>query len=332
MKAMILAAGFGTRLQPLTHQVPKPMVPILNRPILEHTIHLLRTHGIRDITVNLHHLPEMIQEYFGDGKDFGVQLHWSHEPEILGTAGGIKKAQKFLEGESFLVINSDVVVDIDLSKVISFHKAQGSALTLVARKGDSPEQCDPIAVDDNDRIVHMVGTSSKDMPSDTTRILFTGIQVMEPEIFDRIPENKFYGTTTDVFPGMLEDELPLFVYWHHGYWKDIGTIQSYLDVHRDFLDGRMKGGLPIENNNPSNGHITQPVLIGKNCQIADTAKIGPYTVLGDNCTVKDHAVVEHSICWNDVTLEKNSHVQQSVLGNGVTVEDKQTLDKKTLAQ
>ena len=280
MKAMILAAGFGTRLRPLTHQVPKPMVPILNRPILEHTIHLLRTHGIRDITVNLHHLPEMIQEYFGDGQDFGVQLHWSHEPEILGTAGGIKKAQKFLEGESFLVINSDVVVDIDLSKVIAFHKAQGSALTLVVREGDSPEQCDPIEVDDNDRIVHMVGTSSINKPDDTTRILFTGIQVMEPEIFARIPENKFYGTTTDVFPGMLADELPMFVTWHNDYWKDIGTIQSYLDVHRDLLDGRMKGGLPIENNHPSKGHITQPVLIGKNCKIADTANIGPYAVLG----------------------------------------------------
>ena len=275
MKAMILAAGFGTRLRPLTYQVSKPMVPILNRPILEHTIHLLRSHGIRDIVVNLHHLPEQITNYFGDGKDFGVQLHWSCEPEILGTAGGIKKAQKFLDGESFLVINSDVVVDIDLSKVISFHKAQGSALTLVVREGDSPEQCDPIEVDDNDRIVHMVGASSMNMPDNTTRVLFTGIQVMEPDIFDRIPENKFYGTTTDVFPGMLEDELPMFVYWHHGYWKDIGTIQSYLDVHKDLLDSKMGNWLPLENNNPAGGHIKQPVLIGKNCKIADTANIGP---------------------------------------------------------
>lgn len=332
MKAMILAAGFGTRLRPLTHKVPKPMVPIMNRPILEHTIHLLRSHGIHDITVNLHHLPEIIQQHFGDGKDFGVQLHWSHEPEILGTAGGIKKAQPFLDGESFLVINSDVVVDIDLSKVLAFHKAQGSALTLVVREGDSPEQCDPIEVDANDRIVHMVGTSSMNMPDDTTRVLFTGIQVMEPEIFDRIPENKFYGTTTDVFPGMLEDGLPMFAYWHHDYWKDVGTIQSYLDVHKDLLDGRISGSVSSENNNPTGGHITQPVLIGKNCKIADTAKIGPYAVLGDNCTVGDHAAIEHSICWNGVTLGKNSHVKQSVLGNRVATKDKQTLDKQTLSQ
>jgi NDP-sugar pyrophosphorylase family protein len=332
MKAMILAAGFGTRLRPLTNKVPKPMVPIMNRPILEHTIHLLRSNGISDITVNLHHLPEMIQEYFGDGKDFGVQLHWSHEPEILGTAGGIKKAQQFLEGDSFLVINSDVIVDIDLNEVIAFHKTQGSALTRVVREGASPEQCDPIEVDDNDRIVHMVGASSMNMPDDTTRVLFTGIQVMEPEIFDRIPENKFYGTTTDVFPGMLEDELPMFVYWHRGYWKDIGTIQCYLDVHKDLLDGRMAGGLPLENSNPAGGYITQPVLIGKNCKIADTANIGPYAVLGDNCTVDDHAVIEHSICWEGVTLGMNSHVKQSVLGNGVVIKEKETLDNKTLSK
>ena len=332
MKAMILAAGFGTRLRPLTNKVPKPMVPILNRPILEHTIHLLRSHGILDITVNLHHLPEIIQKYFGDGKGFGVHLHWSHEPEILGTAGGIKKAQPFLDGESFLVINSDVVVDIDLSKVIAFHKAQGSALTLVVREGDSPEQCDPIEVDSNDRIVHMVGTSSMNMPDDTTRVLFTGIQVMEPDIFDRIPENKFYGTTTDVFPGMLEDGLPMFAYWHSGYWKDVGTIQSYLDVHKNLLDGKIEGGLPIENENPAGDHIKQPVLFGKNCTIADTAKIGPYAVLGDNCTVGENATVEHSVCWDSVTLGKNSQVRQSVLGNGMTIKDKETLDQKTLSQ
>ncbi|NIQ01707.1 MAG: NTP transferase domain-containing protein [Nitrospinaceae bacterium] len=330
MKAMILAAGFGTRLRPLTLQVPKPMVPILNRPILEHTIHLLRSHGINEITINLHHLPEVITDHFGDGSDFGVKLNWSHEPEILGTAGGIKKAQPFLEGETFLVINSDVVVDIDLSKIISDHKARGSALTLVVREGDSPEQCDPIEVNENDRIVHMVGASSMNIPDDTTRVLFTGIQVMEPEIFDRIPANKFYGTTTDVFPGMLKDELPLFAAWHTGYWKDIGTVQSYLDVHQDLLNGR--GGLPQENHTPSGGHITPPVLIGKNCTIADTANIGPYVVLGDNCTVGDHVVVEHSICWNGATLGRDSQVKNSVLGNKVTLAEKTRAHNQTLAQ
>lgn len=332
MKAMILAAGFGTRLRPLTNKVPKPMVPILNRPILEHTIHLLRTHGLHDITVNLHHLPEMITDYFGDGEKYGVQLHWSHEPEILGTAGGIKKAQQWLDGESFLVINSDVVTDIDLSKVISCHKAKGSALTLVVREGDSPEQCDPIEVDEDDRIVHMVGASSKNIPDDTTRVLFTGVQVMEPEIFDRIPENKFYGTTTDVFPGMLEDALPMFVYWHTGYWKDIGTIQNYLDVHKDLLDGRMNGGLPTPISNLPQGQSIPPIVLGQYCQIADSAKIGPYTVLGDRCTVGDHAAIENSICWNGVTIGKGSRVSQSVLGNNAAVNEKETIKNQTLAQ
>ena len=154
MKAMILAAGFGTRLRPLTHTVPKPMVPILNRPMLEHTIHLLRTHGIQDITVNLHHLPEVLIDYFGEGPDFGVQLHWSHESEILGTAGGIKRAQKFLDGETFVVINSDVVTDIDLSKLIAFHKAQGSALTLAEDSTVSASALKPTAQPEKRDIAH----------------------------------------------------------------------------------------------------------------------------------------------------------------------------------
>ncbi|MCZ6513515.1 MAG: NDP-sugar synthase [Nitrospinae bacterium] len=332
MKAMILAAGFGTRLRPLTDKIPKPMMPILNRPILEHTIHLLRTHGIHDIVINLHHLPDMITDFFGDGRKFGVNLHWSHEPKILGTAGGIKKAQQWLDGESFLVINSDVVTDIDLSEVIAFHKAKNSALTLVVREGDSPEQCDPIEVDEDDRIVHMVGASSMNMPDYTTRVLFTGVQIMEPEIFDRIPENKFYGTTTDVFPGMLEDALPMFVYWHNGYWRDIGTIHSYHEVQKDLFDGQMNGGLPMRISNLPQGKALPPTQLGKYCKIADTAKIGPYTVLGDYCTVGDHAVIENSICWEGVTVGKNSHVKQSVLGNGVTVNDKETLNKKILSQ
>ena len=137
---------------------------------------------------------------------------------------------------------------------------------------------------------------------------------MEPEIFDRIPENKFYGTTTDVFPGMLEDELPIFAYWHHGYWKDVGTIQSYLDVHRDLLDGRMNGGLPLRESNLPQGHRTPPVLLGKNCKIADTAKIGPYVVLGDHCTVGENAVIEHSICWGRCCVRKEQPRQPIRLG------------------
>ena len=192
MKAMILAAGFGTRLQPLTQTVPKPMVPVLNRPLLERTIELLRLANIQDIAVNVHHLPEQVMAHFGDGSRFGVNLHFSREETIMGTAGGIKAAQEFLDGGTFLVINSDIVVDIDLDRVLQFHRESGSCLTLVVRADDSPEKYAPIEIQPDGRIARFIGAQAPNVSSgETRRVMFTGIQIMEPEIFSRIPAGNF---------------------------------------------------------------------------------------------------------------------------------------------
>ena len=153
MKAMILAAGFGTRLQPLTETVPKPMVPVVNRPLLERTIELLRLANIQDIAVNVHHLPEQVIAHFGDGSKFGVNLHFSREEKIMGTAGGIKMAQEFLDGGTFLVINSDIVVDIDLGRALAFHRERDSCLTLVVREDGSPKKYDPIEIESDRKSV-----------------------------------------------------------------------------------------------------------------------------------------------------------------------------------
>ena len=219
MKAMILAAGFGTRLKPLTNDLPKPLFPVLNRPILEHALHFLSKNGIKDIAINLHHKSEKIIDYFGDGKDFGVNLHFSKEEKILGTAGGIKKLQSFFKNETFLVINSDILADVDLNNVLKFHKDKKSKLTLVVRQDPNAEKYDSIQRIDEGRIVHFLGRSIKNSEP-TTQVMFTGIQIMEPEIFSRIPENKFCGTVEDVFPGMIQDELPVYSFLHKGYWID----------------------------------------------------------------------------------------------------------------
>ncbi len=327
MKAMILAAGFGTRLRPLTYKTPKPMFPVLNRPLLEHSIDMVRQCGIRDIAINVHHLPDVIIDHFGDGSAFGVNIHWSREEAILGTAGGIKRAQGFLDGDSFLVINSDVLSDIDLKAVIEDHREKKSALTLVLREGDSPEACDPIEMDDNRRIVHMPGVPSKDLPDTDFQYTFTGIQVMEPEIFDRIPDNKFYGTTTDVFPGMIEDGLPVYGYIHDGYWNDLGKPKAYIQAHKDILDGKMPLNIP-PSGNPGKATIIPPMFIGKGCTIADTAQVGPYAVLGDGCVLEENAVVENSVLWERVTLKPKSVVSNSIIAEGAQVDpDIKLMDK-----
>jgi NDP-sugar pyrophosphorylase family protein len=212
MKAMVLAAGFGTRLQPLTRVLPKPMFPVLGRPLLSHTFDILESANITDVAVNVHHLPDFIINYFEKEKPPDLNLHFSREEKILGTAGGIKKMESFLEGGPFILMNSDIITDIKLDKVIDFHKKNNSKLTLVVRQDISPEQYDSIEICKDGRIVHFVGASSMNIPGNTTRVMFTGIQIIEPEIFKRIPEGQFCGTTENIFPQMIQDEVPVYGY------------------------------------------------------------------------------------------------------------------------
>jgi mannose-1-phosphate guanylyltransferase len=329
MKAMILAAGFGTRLQPLTETVPKPMVPVVNRPLLERTIELLRLANIQDIAVNVHHLPEQVIAHFGDGSKFGVNLHFSIEKKILGTAGGIKAAEGFLDGGPFLVINSDIIVDIDLGRVLEFHQEKGACLTLVVREDDLPEKYAPIEIGPDGRIARFIGASSKNVSDDTRRVMFTGIQIMEPEIFSRIPQGKFCGTTEDVFPGMIEEGLPVFGYLHKDYWIDMGNREQYLKVHKDALDGKigLKTGLP---KNWEGLSIVPPVIVGEGCHIEPSARIGPHAVLGNGCSVGNNSVVENSVLWEGVTVGSHCTVRRSILGSSVTLPEKTEVTDQSL--
>ena len=318
MKALILAAGFGTRLQPLTNELPKPLFPVLNQPILEHILHFLSSQGIKEIAINLHHRPEKIIDYFGNGKNFGVALHYSKEEEILGTAGGIKKLQSFFQDETFLVINSDVFADINLNDVLKFHKEKKSKLTLVVRQDPNMEKYKSIQRVEEGRIVHFLGTGIKNSDP-VTQVMFTGIQIMEPDIFSRIPKDEFCGTTEDVFPGMIQDELPVYGFLHNGYWIDMGTRETYIQAQVDALDGK----LSLKNfpsSNPEGPLVVPPVYIGKNCEISQDAQVGPYAVLGDGCRVRSGAVVENSILWTGVTAGNNCSVQNSIVGERLVID------------
>lgn len=320
MKAMVLAAGFGTRLQPLTHVLPKPMFPVLGRPLLSHTFDILESANITDVAVNVHHLPDFIINYFEKQKLHDLNLHFSREEKILGTAGGIKKMEGFLEGGPFILINSDIITDIKLDKVIDFHKKNNSKLTLVVRQDIFPEQYDSIKICKDGRIVHFVGASSMNIPGNTTRVMFTGIQIIEPEIFKRIPEGQFCGTTESIFPQMIKDEVPVYGYLHNGYWKDMGNRENYLQVNSDALDERvsLKGVSPNELNNPL---IIPPVLVDRNCQVAENSQIGPYTVIGPNCNIKSGAIIENSILWEGVTIGAGSNIKGSVIAQNRTIGD-----------
>lgn len=316
MKAMVLAAGFGTRLLPLTRQLPKPLFPMMNRPLLGHTLDWLAAAGVRDVTVNLHHLPEPVLAAFG--KESGLGLHFSLEEEILGTAGGIKQAERFLGGSAFFVVNSDILSNIDLPGVMAFHREKDACLTLVVRRDPAPERYGLIEIDAAGRITHFLGASSPHRPEGrTTRVMFTGIQVMEPGIFERIPAGRFSGTTRDIFPAMVEEGLPVYAYRHDGYWLDLGTRESYLQAHRDVLEGNLQLGQ--EATLAAGPGLAPPVAAGRALDVAATAKVGPFVVLGERCRVGAGASIENSVCWDDVTVGEGARVEGSVLGHGTVV-------------
>ena len=318
MKAMVLAAGFGKRLQPLTRTLPKPMFPVLGRPLLSHTFDLLQSAGIDDIAVNIHHLPNSIINYFEKENPPPFNLHFSTEEHILGTAGGIKKMQGFLEDGPFITINSDIITDIDLNKVINFHKNNNSKLTLVVRQDIFPEQYDSIEICKNGRIVHFIRASSMNIPENTTRVMFTGIQIMEPDIFERIPEGQFCGTTEDIFPQMIQDDVPIYGYLHEGYWNDMGNRESYLQVNADALNKKvtLKKASTYQANSPS---VIFPALVGPNCHISKDSKIGSHSIIGPNCIIESGTVIENSILWGGVTVGAGTTIRRSVIAQNKTI-------------
>lgn len=331
MKAMVLAAGLGTRLRPLTNELPKPLFPVMNRPVLEHTIDLLKSAGIEDIAVNLHHLGDKVEEHFGDGTRFGVRLHYSREKTILGTAGGIKAAQKYLDGDAFIVINSDVVTDIDLEKLIRFHKEKNSCLTLALKEGNSTKRFDPIKIDGAGRVVHFASASIGNSSDMAFRFTFTGIQIVEPEIFDRIPAGKFLGTTESVYPNMVEEGLPVYGFIHDGYWIDIGQREDYLQAHKDFFSGKIASEKIDLSGSPRGSNIQPPVLIGPDCMISETARIGPNVVLGKGCHVEDGAVAENSVCMDGAVIKKGAVAIESIIGSGAVIAEEKRLHQQLIA-
>ena len=329
MKAMVLAAGFGNRLQPLTRVLPKPMFPVLGRPLLSHTFDILESANISDVVVNVHHLPNSIINHFKKTPPPNMNLNFSQEEKILGTAGGIKKMESFLEDGPFILINSDIITDIKLDEVINFHKNNNSQLTLVVRQDISPEQYDSIEICEDGRIAHFIGASSMKMPINTKRVMFTGIQIMEPEIFNRIPAGQFCGTTEDIFPQMIQDKVPVFGYLYDGYWKDMGNRESYLKVNADALDEKvsLKGMSP---NKLNSSIIIPPALVGRNCHIEENAKIGPHSVIGPNCKIESGALVENSILWQGVTIGANATVKNSIIAQNRIIESGRRINDESI--
>lgn len=321
MKAIIMAGGEGSRLRPLTCDIPKPMVPIFNRPIIDHIIDLLKQHGIVDIGITLMFMPQKIRDYLGNGVAHGVNIRYFVEEIPLGTAGSVRNAIDFLD-DTFLVISGDSLTDINLTEAINFHKEKKSISTIILKQVEVPLEYGVVLMDPDNSITGFLEKPSwSEVFSDTAN---TGTYIFEPEIFDYIPENTKFDFSQDVFPKLLSDKKNLYGYNTDAYWCDIGDLNAYLKAHYDVLDNKIslnlgakqirKGvwvgpGTDIE----PNSEVNAPCFIGANCKIGNGTVIDNYSVVGDNTTIEDEVSVKRSILWDSCSVGFGSEIRAAIL-------------------
>ena len=303
MRAMILAAGLGTRLRPITYEMPKPLVPVVNRPVMEHIARLLSRHGFREVIANLHWFPELVRERLGDGSALGLELSYSTEEALLGTAGGVRAVAGFL-GDSFLVISGDALTDIDLGSMRDFHESHDGIATLAVRRVSETSEFGVVITDREGRIG---GFQEKPEPAEAlSELANCGIYMFRAEIFEHFPEPGtsvlapdggpagFADWAMDVFPALLERDVPFYAHEVDAYWNDIGNLeelrQGNLDALRGALgvepEGELTQGVRTGDFDPGReGELVGPVLLGAGCEIGEDVRIDGPSVLGPGCRI-----------------------------------------------
>jgi len=303
------------------------MVPIVNKPCMEHIIELLKDHNLTDVIVTLAFMPQNIRGYFGDGSSLGVSIEYSVEESPLGTAGSVRHAAEHLD-DTFIVISGDALTDFNLTEVIDFHKSKGSMITIALKSVENPLEFGVVIVDEDKHIKQFLEKPSwGQVFSD---LVNTGIYVLEPEIFDYIPEGAKYDFSQDLFPKMLQRGKPMYGYPMEGYWQDIGNINQFLRANHDALDGAVSVNIPgirlRENiyigeklNLDSLDNIRGPALIGNYAKVDPEARIQPYSILGNNVVVKENAETDHCVIDSNTYIGSAAKVSGSIIGKNCDI-------------
>ncbi|MBW4610119.1 MAG: mannose-1-phosphate guanyltransferase [Hassallia sp. WJT32-NPBG1] len=329
MRAVLMAGGSGTRLRPLTCDLPKPMVPILNRPIAEHIINLLKRHHITEVIATLHYLPDVLRDYFQDGSDFGVQMTYAvEEDQPLGTAGCVKNIAELLD-ETFLVISGDSITDFDLTAAIEFHKQNKSKATLILTRVPNPIEFGVVITDEQHRISRFLEKpSTSEIFSDTVN---TGTYILEPEVLEYLPSNIECDFSKDLFPLLLDKDEPMYGYVAEGYWCDVGHLDAYREAQYDGLEHKVKLDFAYKEVSTDlwvgqntyidpTAQIEAPAVIGDNCRIGARVQIEAGTVIGDNVTIGADANLKRPIVWNGAIIGEEAHLSACVISRGTRVD------------
>jgi mannose-1-phosphate guanylyltransferase/mannose-1-phosphate guanylyltransferase/phosphomannomutase len=324
LRAQVLAAGLGTRLRPLTYEIPKPMVPVLDRPVMAHIVDLLHRHGVKDVIANLHYFPDTIRDYFGDG------LTYRYEEELLGTAGGVRNCADFLtaEGGPFLIISGDALTDIDLTRFLERHKAAGGIATLAVKRVADTREYGVVIHDADGRIS---GFQEKPDPAEALSDLGNcGMYLFEPEIFDYFPEADPVDWAHDVFPALLSNDVPFYVHEIDEYWNDVGSLDELRQGTFDALTGElhlevqgeaMAEGLVVADGSEFEGVelIEPPVWIGHDVRIGKNARLQGPLVIGDEAVIGEGANLKESIVFPGTDVADGAILIGAIAGHiGIT--------------
>jgi mannose-1-phosphate guanylyltransferase/phosphomannomutase len=327
VKAVVMAGGEGTRLRPLTSNQPKPMVPIVGKPCMEHILELLREHGFEDVVVTVAFLPQAIRSYFGDGTSLGLNIQYSVEENPLGTAGSVRLASDALD-ETFLVISGDALCDIDLRQVVDFHKQKGAAVTIGLKSVENPLEFGIIVTDDDGKVERFLEKPSwGQVFSDTIN---TGIYVLEPEVLKHVPTDRPYDFSKELFPLLLEMGRPIYGCVCEGYWQDIGNLDQYRQANFDALDERVRLNMPglkirgdvwigegVEIDDVEG--VEGPAFIGNYARISPEASVGPYTVLGSATTLRERGRIARSVLDGSCYIGRSAVVEGAIIGRNCDI-------------
>ncbi|MEA2492339.1 MAG: mannose-phosphate guanylyltransferase [Thermoleophilaceae bacterium] len=309
---MVLAAGLGTRLKPITFDIPKPMVPLLDRPVMAHIVQLCERQGFDELIANLHYHPDAIRSYFGD------RLTWEFEEELLGTAGGVRNVRDFFGEDPVLVISGDALSDIDLNKLVERHESAGGIGTLTVKKVDDTREYGVVLHDGDGRIS---GFQEKPHPDEALSDLGNcGIYCFSPEIFDYFPDTDFVDWAGDVFPTLLESDVPFYIHEIDEYWNDVGSLDELRAGTFDALSGELKIDVPTSAPLPDDCEVQGQVWVGQNCTIGSGVRLMGSVVIGDGSRIGDRVALRDSIVFPGTTVGDEQIVIGAIYGHAGILE------------
>jgi len=314
VKAFILAAGLGERLRPLTNERPKPLIPVVNRPLITYNLSLLQQQGIREVAVNLHYLGGMIRDTLGDGSRFGIKIHYSEEPELLGTGGAIKKLRPFFGTEPFLVMNADILIDLDLQDLILFHRSRKAFATMVLRPNPDPVRYGTIETDNTGRIREFLGK----VRTNGTGLhpwMFTGVHLFDPAVLETMPEKQRFCINRDVYAQWIREKRACYGYVYKGYWEDLGMPADYLRANLETArrHAGASGIVRSERETADGVVLIPPCRIGEGTVIGKDAVIGPDVVIGKDCRIGEGAKITESVLWDGAALPAGATIHRRIV-------------------